>query len=158
IFGKVCGVIVRRLLIGIVILLFLVAGAGYTWTFTPSYSLYRIRQALQEHDYATFSRYVDVESVLDHAFEELAQRKGPDAEGQEPRSPLGKVFRKGLLKEFASEARDVMKAGVSIMVEQAVRNREQPLPEIPAEAVVAAFWFGQKEGDTVTFPVKVKKG
>jgi hypothetical protein len=138
--------------------LFLVVGAIYAWTFTPSYSLYRIRQALQEHDYATFSHYVDVESVLDHTFDELTQRKGSDAEEQESRSPLGKIFRKGLLKEFAREARDVMKAGLSIAVEQAVKNRDQPLPEIPAGAVVAAFWFGQKEGDTVNFPVKVKKG
>lgn len=148
----------RRFFISLSIVALVLAGVGYAWTFTPSYSLYRIRQALLAHDYATFSYYVDVESVLDHAFHEVtvgAQTEDPDAK---PRGALAKLFRKGILKEFAQEAREVMKAGAAIALEQVVRNRERPLPEIPPFAVVAALWVGETEGDSVRFPVKIKKG
>jgi hypothetical protein len=47
---------------------------------------------------------------------------------------------------------------LEIVVEQTVKDREHPLPEIPAFAVVAALWQGHAEGDTLSFPVKVKKG
>lgn len=134
------------------------AGVGYAWTFTPSYSLYRIRQALLEHDYATFSYYVDVESVLDHAFHEITVGAQTEDKDGEPRGALAKLFKKGILKEFAQEAREVMKTGAAIALEQVVRDQQRPLPEIPAFAVVAALWVGKTEGDSVSFPIKMKKG
>ena len=61
----------RRFLRWLGVLVLLISSAGYAWTFTPSYSLYHIRQALLTHDYTTFSYYVDVDSVLDHALGEI---------------------------------------------------------------------------------------
>jgi hypothetical protein len=137
----------------------LLIGAGYAWTGTPSYSLYRIRQALLTHDYATFSYYVDVDSVLDHGFDQFAQEKRQE-EGTtpQPRGSLGKLLKKGFLKGLVSDARDIVKAGVEMAVEQAVRDRERPLPEIPFVAVIAALWNGHAEDDVIRFPIKVKKG
>jgi len=148
----------RRFFIGLSIVALVLAGAGYAWTFTPSYSLYRIRQALLAHDYATFSYYVDVDSVLNHTFAEVAEGTPREGEEAKPRGALAKLFKKGILKDFAREAREVIKAGTELALEQAIRNQERPLPEIPAFAVVAALWTGKTEGDSVTFPVKVKKG
>jgi hypothetical protein len=139
------------------ILALLIGAAGYAWTFTPSYSLYRIRQALLAHDYATFSYYVDVDSVLTHAFDEVAESEPREGEEAKPRGALAKLFNKGILKDFARDAREVLKAGTEIAVEQAIRNQDHPLPEIPAFAVAAALWTGKTEGDSVTFPVKVKR-
>jgi hypothetical protein len=62
------------------------------------------------------------------------------------------------LKDFAEGARTVVKAGLDIAVEQAVKNPESQLPEIPASALLAALWVGRADGDTVRFPIKVKKG
>ncbi|HXG18441.1 MAG TPA: hypothetical protein VNN62_05140 [Methylomirabilota bacterium] len=150
---------VRRFLIGLGIGTVVLAGAGYAWTFTPSYSLYRIRQSLLAHDYATFSYYVDVDSVLDHALDELAAPRSKSGEEPPSHGPLEKLFKKGILKDFMRDAREVVKAGLAIAVEQAVRDHERPLPEIPAAAVVAALWRGQAEEEGITrFPVKVKKG
>lgn len=139
--------------IGAAIVVLLLTGAGYAWTFTPSYSLYQIRRALSEHDYPAFSRYVDVDSVVDHAFEELQLGAGESA----PRGFLGKLLKKGLSSPFAQQAREVMKAGVSIAVEQAVSDRDRPLPQIPAFAVIGALWQGHTEEDTTAFPIKLKK-
>lgn len=144
----------RSLTTGAAIAVLLLTGAGYAWTFTPSYSLYQIRRALIAHDYPTFSRYVDVDSVVDHAFEELQLGAGESA----PRGLFGKLLKKGLSGAFAQQAREVMKAGVSIAVEQAVTDRDRPLPQIPAFAVIGASWQGHTEEDTTAFPIKLKKG
>jgi len=144
----------RSLAIGSTIVVLLLVGAGYAWTFTPSYSLYQIRRALNEHDYPTFSRYVDVDSVVDQAFEELQLGAGESA----PRGFLGKLLKKGLSSAFARETREVVKAGVSIAVEQAVTDRNRPLPQIPAFAILGALWQGHTEEDTTAFPIKLKKG
>src|SRR5262245_29574782 len=148
----------RRLLVGSGIVVLLLAGLGYAWTLTPSYSLYWIRQALKTHDYALFTQYVDVDSVLDHAIDDFTGQGKTDP-GEPPLGgTLGKMLRKGLLKDFAEGARAVVKAGLDIVVEQAVKNPDSQLPEIPTSALLAALWVGQAEGDTVRFPIKVKKG
>lgn len=149
----------RRLLVGSSLVLLVVAGAGYAWTFTPSYSLYRIKQALKAHDYDAFSRYVDTDSVLDHALEEFMDNKDKGVEEEyTPRGPLAKALRKGFLKNFARSAREVLKAAVEIAVEQAVKNRKDSPPEIPTAAVLGALWYRRADDGTASFPVKVKKG
>jgi hypothetical protein len=138
--------------------LVLSVGGGYAWTFTPSYSLYCLKQALETHDYETFSRYVDVDSVLDHALDELGNSES--SEGEKPRLKgfLGKLARKGLFKFLARDAREVTKAGLSIAIEQAVKDQNRLLPQIPLMAVPAALWLGRSEGELVVFPVRLKKG
>ena len=137
----------------------LVAGLSYAWTLTPSYSVYRIRQALEAHDYDLFTQYVDVNSVLDHALDEF-MTSGTDGSEESPiQGPLGKALRnKGLFRGMARRVRGVTKAGLEFIVEQAVKNRENQLPEIPASALFAALWVGRAEGDLVRFPIKIKKG
>ncbi len=137
--------------------LVLSVGGGYAWTFTPSYSLYCLKQALDTHDYKTFSRYVDVDSVLDHALDELGATESQEAEKPQFKGFLGKLARKGLFKFLAGDAREVTKAGLSIAVEQAMKDRDRPLPRIPLVAVPVALWFGRSEGELVVFPVKLKK-
>jgi hypothetical protein len=147
-----------RLLIGSGVVLLLLVGTVYAWTSTPSYSLYRIKRALEAHDYVTFSRYVDIDSVLEHALDEFGANVQHKAEEPPVRGSLGKLLRKGLTSLLSSQAREVAKAGLSIAVEQTVKDQGRQLPRIPATAVVAALWLGQTEGTLTTFPVKMKKG
>lgn len=60
------------------ILLFIIiaalAGAAFYFLYfirTPAYALNQVRLAAQEHDTTKFSRYVDVPSVMDNAFEDI---------------------------------------------------------------------------------------
>lgn len=149
---------VRRSLLAGGSLLLLVAGLVYAWTFTPSYTLYRIKRALETHDYTTFARYVDLDSVLDYALDDLAADVQERA--TEPPLPgsLAKALRKGLLKHFAGDARELTKAGLTIAVEQAVTDPNRQLPQIPIFAVVAALWRGDRDDDLVRFAIPVKKG
>jgi hypothetical protein len=146
----------RRLMPVLFAGLVLGVGGGYAWTFTPSYSLYCLKHALETHDYETFSRYVDIDSVLDHALDELEEAESEGAAKPRFKGFLGKLARKGLFKFLTGEAREITKAGLSIAVEQAVKDRDRPLPQIPLFAVPAALWLGRSEGELVVFPVKLK--
>jgi hypothetical protein len=146
----------RRLMPVLLVGLVLGVGGGYAWTFTPSYSLYCLKRALETHDYETFSRYVDIDSVLDHALDELREAGSGQAEKPRLKGFLGKLARKGLFKFLTGEAREVTKAGLSIAVEQAVKDRDRPLPQIPLWAVPASLWLERAEGELVVFPVKLK--
>ena len=143
-------------MVGLVLGLLIAVGGGYAWTFTPSYSLYCLKQALDTHDYELFSRYVDVESVLDHALNELGGSTAEDSGRPRLKGFLGKLERKGIFKFLAGEAREITKAGLSIAVEQAVKDRDRLLPQIPLAAVPAVLWLGRSEGDMIVFPVKLK--
>ena len=58
----------------VIILLAAICGAAFYFLYfirTPAYALNEARIALKEHDSAKFSRYVDVPSVMDNAFEDI---------------------------------------------------------------------------------------
>ena len=52
----------------------------------------------------------------------------------------------------------MIKAGLEIVVEQTVEDRDHPPPQIPAFAVIGALWYRRTDSDTVSFPVKLRKG
>jgi hypothetical protein len=147
-----------RTAIGLVIFALVLVGGFFLWRSSPGYSVYRIKQALETHDYALFSRYVDVDKVLDHTLDELGN--SPDAEGMGDvplGGLLGKLMRKGLSKLLAGEAREVTKAGLSMFVEQAVKDRDRLPPRIPAIAPLAAWWSARRDGDTARLTFEGRK-
>jgi hypothetical protein len=145
------------LLVRMAMILLLVAAAAYAWTFTPSYTLYQIKRALETHDYPTFARYVDVESVADHALDEFMGANMQHSQEQTSKDPLGGIFQRGFLKDLVRDVRPMLKAGLEIAVEQGVRDQSRSLPRIPAVAVIGALWYGFTYRDIASFPVKIKR-
>jgi hypothetical protein len=137
-----------RIVIGLAIVALVFAGGLSLWRASPGYSVYRIKQALETHDYELLSRYVDVDKVLDYTLDELGNSPD-DADNASLGGLLGKLMRKGLFKLLAGEAREVTKAGLSLFVEQAVKDSGRPPPQISAIAPVAAWWLAQRDGDTL---------
>ncbi len=133
---------------------------AYAWTTTPSYTVYGVRHAIGAHDYVAFTRYVDVNSVIEHALQELGHIPNPDQapDNAWPNDLLGRILRQTPLAELSRTARAIMKAGVEIAVEQAIQQRDRPLPAIPLIAVVAALWQGERRGDLLGLPIEVKGG
>lgn len=127
------------------------------WTFTPSYALYQIKQALETHDYERFAEYVDVESVAGKAFDELGQFKKQKEEKPSGGDSLADLLRKGL-KSLSSEIRNVVSAGADIVVEQAITDRNRTLPEIPTLAIIGAIFAGETKDGTRHFPIRIKHG
>lgn len=121
--------------------------------------MYRIKEALESHDYELLSRYVDVDKVLDHTLDELGNTQADEGGDVSGGGFLGKLLRKEVFKLLSGEAREVTKAGLSMFVEQMVKDRDRPPPQIPAVAPLAAWWIAQREGDTarLTFETKEDK-
>lgn len=72
----------QRFLERLIFPLALIAGAlglaYWYWTTTPSYAVNSIVDSLKQHDVQTFEKYVDVDSVASHAFDDLLE--GPARE------------------------------------------------------------------------------
>lgn len=64
----------KKKLLAILIVLAALAGAAFYFLYfikTPAYALNEARVAVREHDQTKFTRYVDVSSVMDNAFEDI---------------------------------------------------------------------------------------
>ncbi len=142
---------------GLAIIALLLGGGFLLWRLSPGYSVYRITQALEAHDYELLSRYVDVDRVLDHTLNELGNGSKDGGEDISLGGFLGKLMNKGIFKLLSGEARDVAKAGLSLFVEQAVKDRDRLPPQIPAVAPIAAWWLAQRDGDTARLTFDAKK-
>ena len=150
------GVGEKRLLISAISFVVFVLLGGLAWTFTPSYSLYHIQQALETHDYERFARYVDVDSVVGHAVDELGL-KPPQHTGAVGGDSLADIVRQGL-QVLSGELRGLVSAGASFVLEQAIRDRSRALPDIPTLAVLGAIFVGDTQDGVRHFPIPIQDG
>lgn len=141
--------------IGTVALLGIVGGIA--WTFTPSYSVYHIQQALETHDYERFAKYVDMERVVGNAFDELGLKKQAKKEPPSSRDSLVRLLSKSI-QTLSSEIRNVVSAGVEIAIEQTISDRSRALPKIPTFAVVGAVFAEKTEDGLRSSPIPLKNG
>lgn len=100
------------------------------WTTTPAYALNCVVDALQHHDKQSFEKYVDIDSVASHAFDDLVE--GP-ARGEllgRMNSMIGVGFLRFFKAEIVGMAHDKLTSFVgdpSIHLEQGI---EGPLDKL----------------------------
>lgn len=137
---------------------FLGLGGVYAWTQTPSYSIYHIQQALKTRNYETFAHYVDIDSVVSYALEDLG-RSVPDIPQQQDTPPdsLAGLLHKGL-KSLTRDVQDLAKAGVTFAVQQAFHNSDLTLPQIPTVALIGMVIGGETREDIRYFSVPLDSG
>lgn len=133
-----------------------VLSAGLAWTFTPSYSLYHIQRALETHDYERFARYVDIDSVVGHAVDELGL-KSPQPDRAVDGDSLADLVRQGL-QILSGEIRGLVSAGVGFVIEQAIRDQSRPLPDIPTLAILGAIFVGDTQDGVRHFSIPIQDG
>ncbi len=133
-------------------------GGIYAWMHTPSYSVYRIQQALKTRNYETFTQYVDIDSVVSYALEDLGQSM-PDIPQQDDTlsDPLVGLLHKGL-KRLTRHVHDLAKAGAAFAVQQTFQNSDLTLPQIPAVALIGTVVGGGIRGDIRYFSVPLGSG
>ena len=138
--------------------IFLGLGGVYAWTHTPSYSVYHIQQSLKTRNYETFTHYVDIDSVIDYALEDLGQRV-PEVPQQRdaPSDSLAGLLHKGL-KSLTRDVQDLAKAGVTFAVQQAFYNSDLTLPQIPTVALIGTVIGGDTREDIRYFSVPLDSG
>ncbi len=125
-------------------------GGVYAWMQTPSYSVYRIQQALKTRNYETFTHYVDIDSVIDYALEDLGQRV-PAVPQQPPDSLVGLLHRG--LESLTRDVQDLAKAGVTFAIQQTFQNSDLTLPQIPTVALLGTVIGGDTREDIRYFSV-----
>lgn len=134
----------------------------YVWLGTPSYTLYKVKRAVDTQDVETFRHYVDLDSVLDHALREVGgkffdQKRAGNPEEQSSQRPPRKGLLKDLFKRFAPEIKGLLRDEARRMVEQVITQpREKPL--IPYSALIAAMWQVRREGEEASLPVQTRRG
>ena len=142
----------------IVLCVFLGLGGIYAWMQTPSYSIYHIQQALKTRNYETFTHYVDIDSVVSYALEDLGQSV-PDVPQQHdtPSDSLVGLLHRGL-ESLTRDVQDLAKAGVTFAVQQAFQNSDLTLPQIPTVALIGTVIGGDTREDIRYFSVPLDSG
>ena len=132
-------------------------GGVYAWMQTPSYAVYHIQQALKTRNYETFTHYVDIDSVVSYALEDLGQSV-PDVP-QQPDAPpdsLAGLLNRGL-RSLARDVHDLAKAGVTFAVQQAFYNPDLTLPQIPTVALMGTVVGGETREDIRYFSIPLDR-
>ena len=144
------------LLRALVVTIVLLVGGGYAWLQTPSYSIFRIQQALRMRDHAAFQRYVDIDGIVGHAVSEVG---GDLLAGTQksPRRGLAGLLQKGV-ERLVENVPDLARVTVRFAVRQAFDNPDQPLPDIPTLAVVGALLVGETRDGVRYLPVTLRSG
>lgn len=110
----------KPIVLGMVAVLLVVAALVY-WqrTRTPEYSLHQLRNAIRSRDVAKFEQYVDIESVLSQAFDDVTDAFWANADSQSVGETLANAFIVGLVQvmkpraveEFRREAIRLLERG-----------------------------------------------
>ena len=142
----------------IILCVLLVLGSVYAWMQTPSHAVYHIQQALKTRNYETFTHYVDINSVVDYALEEVGQSV-PDIPQQQDAPPdsLAGLLQRGL-KSLTRNVQDIARAGVTFAVQQAFQNSDLTLPQIPTVALIGTVIGGETREGIRYFSVPLDSG
>lgn len=142
----------------IVLCILLGLGGVYAWMQTPSYAVYHIQQALKTRNYETFTQYVDIDSVVSYALEDLGRRV-PDVPRQQDTPPdsLVGLLHRGL-ESLTRDVQDLAKAGVTFAIQQTFQNSDLTLPQIPTIALIGTVVGGETREDIRYFSVPLDSG
>lgn len=122
---------------------------------TPQYSLYQIRRAIISHDYEMFSKYVDIDSLVDSLIaQSLASQKSQVNQKEENEwEKMGSIVAQGLVSVMKPALKEQVKAVIKKQVESGESEEKKFLQ---ANKPIEAFTKVQvrREGKIakVTFP------
>ncbi|HYA36603.1 MAG TPA: DUF2939 domain-containing protein [Candidatus Binataceae bacterium] len=112
---------------------------------TPSYALVQLKRAIDAQDGSTAIRYIDFDSVVSHAGDEMMQKNGND--------PLGQLLGRGALQLFSKPMANLAKAWTQKKIDDG-----DPNLKIPGPAIAGAIVMMNRNGDTASTSFRDKKG
>lgn len=129
----------------LVILIGVFSGAFYYYTGTPTYSLYKIKKAISQHDSVTFNKYVDVDRVVSSLIEQATSSLEDDGELKD--NPF-----KELATAFMSSMKEQIKNAINKSVEEISEGKsDSKISEVKIDKVV-------KEGKSAKVTLKNSNG
>jgi hypothetical protein len=115
----------KKVLIGLTILIVVILVSAFiTWQFirvSPQYSVYRIYKAVENHDYDTFKKYVDVEgvsnNVVDKVFSKAEEYTKKEALKADAFSQMGYELGIALVMQMKPKIKEEMVSEIKKSVE-----------------------------------------
>ncbi len=111
---------IKKIVLTIVIITIAIIASAFYIKSTPQYSLYKMYQSVKNHDYGTFSKFVDVdtlvENLVDKSIEESKkeqEQKGSTDEWEQ----LGNSFAEGLVALMRPSLTAAIKSGIQKNIE-----------------------------------------
>jgi len=123
----------KAIIIAAVVLAILASGSFYYLTGTPTYSLFKLKKAIQNHDSSTFNKYVDVDRVVENLFETASTQMEKEMGdlGDNPFGELGVNLAKGLLSSF----KEGMKNEINKSIEEISEDKENKFVTVKIKSV-----------------------
>ena len=108
----------KKLLILLPIFLIVVVGAGIFGAMQvkkskPSYSIDHIRSSIRNHDYASFSHYVDVDKITEHAADEILKQQLAEDVTTTSMNELRAKFENQMKPEFINAVKNAAEQYIS---------------------------------------------
>lgn len=118
--------------------------AFFCWHFvlsTPQFALWRMYQAVQRHDYETFTKYFDFDSVFDDAFSRITETMGKTTDKKSSDdlwSGLGESLAQGFITMMAPSLKEGLRS------------------EIKRQVELGTFQAGKRPADLITIFTKLR--
>ena len=114
--------------IGIIVALLAAAAGGYMYyKRTPTYTFNLIKEAVEKHDYDTFSRHVDTENIISCAYDDLMAAALDDDDTDESIKGFAdgfiKMLKPGIVGALDDSVKQFVKTGKRVIVKMHSRKR-----------------------------------
>lgn len=141
----------KKIIISVIALLIIaLIGSCYYFIGTPTYSLYKTRKAISQHDSVTFNKYVDVDRVVSSLIEQATSSLEDDDELKD--NPF-----KGLATALFSSMKEQLKNEINKSVEEISEGKDgNKLSMMKTEKVIkegksAKVTLKNSDGETINF-------
>lgn len=142
----------KAIIVTFIAIIVIASGSFYYYVGTPSYSLYKLKKAIQNHDSASFNKYVDVDRIVDDLMNTaVAQTEKEMGDLKDnPFGELGMTIAKGLM----SSMKEQMKTEINKSIEEISENKDDKYSKVEIENIVkegksAKVTLVNSEGDTI---------
>ena len=129
----------KRMLLVVVLSVIAFTGAVFYWQYTrsPKYSLWNAKQAFEEHDLASFKKYVDIEGLVSKFVDGFTEK----------RNAYWKLFEyliaSGSKVDLKAQITEGAKQAISDLVEKGEFEKESKDPESKEPIPFSSKWWNQ---------------
>ena len=112
----------------VVVIIIILSGSIYYFLGTPTYSLYKTKKAISQHDSITFNKYVDVDRVVNNLFEQATSSLENNEEMKD--NPFS-----GLLTTMLSSVKELIKSEINKSVEEISEGKNNKFISVSIESI-----------------------
>lgn len=110
----------KSVIAAVVLTVIVAAGSILYWQYTktPKYSLWQAKKAIDQHDLASFEKYVDVEGICSRAIDQLLETISDTERPKDQWEQLGQSIGKGLVTVLKPQLTKIVKQEISDLIEK----------------------------------------